>query len=245
VLDQLGPAQVHAAEDVALAGLALVGGEHVAVRGVLDVGEVHRGVDHARQAAAQVVADRARRGLAGLLAVDRDAEQVGGVDDHDLDPVPLAGGERGQLALVLGVGVGEPEPVTRVLGQLARRLPVGGRPDRGDRRGQHHALEALRGGRLDRDDRGVGVQAPDQLGRVGADEADGVEEHVGALQRPPHRLVVEHVGLRAPHLDPLQVLEPLGVAVRHADLVPALGEELGHVPAQEAGRAGHHRLHER
>ena len=48
VVDQLRPAHVLAAEDVALAGLALVGGQQVARGGVDDVGEVHRRVDHAR-----------------------------------------------------------------------------------------------------------------------------------------------------------------------------------------------------
>ena len=68
----------------------------------------------AGQPPAQVVADHARGGLARLRAVDRRAEDVGGVDDDDLDAQPRAGRQRLRLALVLGVGVGQAEPAAAV-----------------------------------------------------------------------------------------------------------------------------------
>ena len=72
------------------------------------------GVHHRGQPAAQVVADHAGGGLAGLRAIDGAPKHVGRVDDHHLDAQPGARRERLRLALVLGVRVGEAEPAAAV-----------------------------------------------------------------------------------------------------------------------------------
>src|SRR5205085_8995265 len=102
-VDQLWPGEILPAEDVTLPGLPALGGEQVTRRDILDVDEVHRSVDHAGKAAAQVVADGARRGLPRLGPIYWHPQHVCGVDDDQLDLVPCGGLASSTLAGVLRV----------------------------------------------------------------------------------------------------------------------------------------------
>jgi len=242
-IDELGPTDVDAAENVTLAGFAVVGGEELAGGDVLDVDEVHRRVQHPGQAAAEVVADRPRRGLARLRTVDRYAEHVRRVDDDELDAMALGRFERGALARVLGVRIRQAEPVSGVARGLIRRpIPVG-RPDRRDRRGEHHAANALGRCRLDRDHGSLGVQLPYPLHGTRRDVSGDVEEHVRTTQRPPHRPVVEYIALRPPVADAGERLQAIGVSVDNAHVVAAFRQRPHDVGSDETGSSGHAGLH--
>ncbi len=181
-LYQPRPGDVLAPEDVALAGRPVLGGKQVSLSHVLHVGEVHRCPHHRREPAEQIVANRPRGRLPRLIAVDRHAEDVGGVDDDDFDPVTLTGVERGALPLVLGVRVGQPQPIVGILGVLVGRRRSVCHPDRRDRGGDDDAPCSLGSGRLHRHQRGVGVQAPHSLRRAGADKTGDVEDQLGAAE---------------------------------------------------------------
>ena len=77
-LEQIHPANVVTAEQIALAGRAALG-RLVAPGDIADVHDVGRAVHHRREPPAQVVSDQARRGLARQRSVDGRAEGVGGL----------------------------------------------------------------------------------------------------------------------------------------------------------------------
>ena len=209
---------------------------------VVHVDEVHRRVDHPGQSTAQVIADRSRRRLPGLGAVDRHPEHVAGVDDDELDVVALRRLERGALTGVLRVRVHQPQPVLRVARRLIGGPPVGG-PDGRDGRGQDHPAQTLGRGGLDRDGRAFGVELPDALDRTRGDIAGDVEQHLAPAQRAPERAVIEHVGPGAAIRHAVQRLQALGVAVYDPHLVAPLRERPGYACAHETGSAGHAHLH--
>ena len=114
-LDQLDPAQVVAAQDVALARAPALGGEQVSLGHVATSTMFVSAVHDRGEPAAQVVADHAALEVSpGWLRSTAGAEDVGGVDDDDLDAQPRARRERLGLALVLRVRVGEPEPAPAI-----------------------------------------------------------------------------------------------------------------------------------
>ena len=131
-----------------------------------------------------------------VAAVDRRSEDVGRVDDHDLDPGAARGRDGLDLALVLRVAIGQAEARRQVGLLLVDGLAGGaGGTHRSDARGEHDARDAGRGGRLDRDPRTQRVQLPDELGRLGGHVARCVEEDIAALDRTSHRGRLEDVRL--------------------------------------------------
>src|SRR5207244_3810684 len=100
--------------DVALARLAAHGGAQVAARDVAHVADRRPAVDDRRQPPAQVVADDPRGGLAVVVAVDRRAQYVCGIDDHHLDARAARRRDGLDLTLVLGVAVRQAQPRRKI-----------------------------------------------------------------------------------------------------------------------------------
>ena len=241
-VDQLRPADVVAPEDVSLPRTPAITGQQVPGGHVLDVDEVHRRVHHGGQSTAEVVADRPRRGLPRLRAIDRHPEHIAGIDHDQLDVVALGRLERDALTGVLRIRVHQPQPVLWVARRFIGRPSVG-RPNGGDGGGQYHPADPLGGGGLHRDVRAASVQLPHVLYRARGNVAGDVEQDVAPAQRAPERAVVEHVGLGAPIRHAVQRLQALGVAVNDPYLVASLRERPGYMCAHETGNAGHAHLH--
>jgi hypothetical protein len=209
------------------------------LRHVANVDDVGLRVHDGGEPAAQVVADRARGGLARLRAVHRRADHVRRVHDHHLDAQPGAGGERLRLSLVLGVGVRQaelPAAVDVVLGAGPVRR---GRADPRDARGDHHAPDGLGGGRLHSDPRRERVDLPHPLGRARADEAGRVEDGFAAAKGPPQRAAIEHVRLDRLHLEAAEPVQPGLVAVGHPWRSVGTSRKAGDMRADETGGPGH------
>ena len=244
-VDHLRPAQVLPAQDVALTRAPALARAQVPVRHVLDVDDVRVRVDDRGQPAAQVVGHDARRRLAGPHPVERRAEDVRGTCRDHIDAEPPTGGERRPLALVLGVGVEQAGAALRIRIALGRSAIAGRRPDRRHAGGDDDSRNSAVGGRLDSDPGPDGVHAPHLAPRTGGHHARGVEQHVAAVQRAPHRAPVEDVGVDHLDVEAGQRRDPAPVAHGHPHLVAALHQAGRHVGADESRRARDAGLHGR